>query len=138
MASIQTLTNIDGSTIYPQTITQAVYDKDGKPLDTKLESIDESINTIKNSFTVIIPASDWTTPSVPLDDYTTSCHVTVPGITANDNPKLFTNYISTTYAGKILEEHDLSLIKDIITYDGYIIAYAYQAPLVDLQIKLAL
>lgn len=137
-AYIKTLKDLNGDTVFPQTLVSAVYDENSVPLPSKLNEIDEEIDNIKNSFTVVLPAVDWTAPTVALDDYTTSCRVSVPGMKADYNPKLFMNYLSTTQSGKIEEERGLSLIKDVITYDGYIIAYAYQAPSVDVQIKLAL
>jgi hypothetical protein len=143
-AYISGLTDLNGDVLYPQTVVDAVYDENKVPLKTTLTEIDDEIARMKNTFAVTIPASGWSLTADATDedmikeDYVYSCRVSVGGITQNDNPKLFTNYISQTRAGKISEERALALIKDIYTFDGYIVAFAYQQPLNDVRINLSL
>ena len=142
-AQIKTLMDLNDNPVYPQTHVNAVYDSEGKQLGTSLDEINTEIEIMKSSFSVVLSASNWVTvadnENIPAyDDYIYAYYAVVPNMLAKYNPKLFTNYISTTQSGKIAEERALSLIKDIITYDDHIIVYAYQVPAVDVNITLAL
>ena len=147
MAEIAKLTNLDGDTLYPQTTTDAIFltgDTEDKVLTTKLSDIDEQISRLHDTFDIVIPADEWietgSTEDADMkrDDYIYACKVSVIGMSETLNPKLFTNYISTSHEGKINEERALVLIKDIYTFNGHIVAFAYQRPLTDVRIRLAL
>ena len=141
-AYVKTLKDLNDDTIYPQTHTKAIYDEEGNRLDVTLGGINDDIEAIRNKFEVRINASDWIrtdSENAPTyDDYIYSCRVSVDGMHSDYNPKLFMNYISTDRAGKLAEERALALVKDILTYDGYVVAFAYQKPDVDIQINLSL
>ena len=138
-AHIKTLHELNNDIIYPQTITKAVFDEDGMSLDIILSNIR---NTSGKSFDIVLLSDGWVdiddSDILKYDDYIYCYRVDIPDMLASYNPKMFTNYISVTQNGKIEEDRAIGLIKDILTFDGYVIAYAYQRPSVDVKIILTL
>lgn len=141
-AYIKTLKDLNDDIIYPQSHTTAIFDSNNKPLNTTLDEINESIDNIRTKFVVRLNASEWVrtdSENAPtFEDYIYACRVPVDGMSVNYDPKLFVNYISADRAGKLAEERALALVKDILTYDGYVVAFAYQLPKNDIQINLSL